>query len=66
MDKIKIMGFHQSPSTIIFDDPSYPNDTPKIHLIYMKRCVIDVKTNYIEALNLRGCNHPPPPSEDEG
>ena len=35
MDKIKIMGFHQPPNpphptttTILFDDPQYPNDTP--------------------------------------
>ena len=28
MDKIRIMGFHQPPSTILFDDPPYPNDTP--------------------------------------
>ena len=28
MDKMKIMGFHQPPSTIIFDNTPYPNDTP--------------------------------------
>ena len=46
MDKIKILGFHQpaTHSTIIFDDPPYPNNTPKFHLIYIKRCIIDVKT----------------------
>ena len=35
MDKIKIMGFHQPP-TIIFDEPPYPNDTHKLHLITSK------------------------------
>ena len=43
MDKIKVMGFHQPLSTIFFDDPPYPNDTPKFHLIYIKRSVKDVK-----------------------
>ena len=32
MDKLRIMGFHQPPSTILFDDP-YPDDTPKFHLV---------------------------------
>ena len=42
MNKIKIMDF--TLSIISFDNPQYPNDTPKFHLIYIKRCVIDVKT----------------------
>ena len=75
MDKIKIMGFHQPP-TIIFDDPPFPNDTPKFHLIYIKRWVIDVKAITYKRLaqfigqktllqkNLRGLQQPP--SEDEG
>ena len=33
-----------NPSTILFDDSSYLNDTPKFHLIYLKRCVKYVKT----------------------
>ena len=50
LDKIKIMGFHQPPSTIIFDDPPYPNDTPKFYRIYIKRCVNDVKTITLKRL----------------
>ena len=48
MDTINIMGFHQLPSTIIFDDPQpkrHPQDSPHIHQM-RKRC----KNNYIEAL----------------
>ena len=36
------MGFHH-PSTILFDGPPYPNDIPKFHLTYIKRCVKDVE-----------------------
>ena len=43
MYKIKIMGFHHPP-TMIFDDPPLPKRHPKFHLIYIKRCVKDVKT----------------------
>ena len=74
MDKIKVMGFHQPPSTILFDDPPYPNDTPKIspHKMH-KGC----RNDYIEVFgavywakkavlkNLRGVATIPPPSEDE-
>ena len=45
MDKIKVMEFHQPPSTIPFYPfmTPYPNDAPKFHLIYIKRCVKDVE-----------------------
>ena len=43
MDKTKIMGFHQPPHHNLWRPP-YPNHTPKFHLIYVKRCVKDVKT----------------------
>ena len=42
MDKIRIMGFHQPPSTILFDDPHTQTTTPN-HLIYIKRCVKNVE-----------------------
>ena len=38
---MKIMGLHQLPYHNLWRPP-YPNDTPKFHLIYMKRCVKDV------------------------
>ena len=50
MDKTKIMGFHQPPSTIIFNDPptqTTPQISPHIHQKMRKRC----KNNYIQAFD---------------
>ena len=49
MDKMKIMGFHQPPSTIFFDDPhtkTTPLISPHIHLKMRKGC----RNDYIEAI----------------
>ena len=43
MDKITVMGFHQPPSTILFDDPHTQTTPPKFYLIYIKRQVKDVE-----------------------
>ena len=36
-------GISPTPSTMLFDDPPYPNDIPKFHLICIKTCVKDVE-----------------------
>ena len=51
MDKIKVMGFHQPPSTmstILFDDPipkRHPQISPHIHQKMRKGC----RKDYIKA-----------------
>ena len=60
MDKIKIIGFYQPPTKIFDVPPPYPKDTPKFHLIYIKRCVIDVKTVMAQFIGQKKR------SEDEG
>ena len=37
--KIRIMEFHQPPSTENFDNSPYPYGTPKFRFIFVKRCV---------------------------
>ena len=49
MDEIKVMGFHLFPFTILFDDPPYSNDTPKCHLINIKKMRKGCRNDYIEA-----------------
>ena len=47
MGKIKIMGFHQPPSTILFDaiPKRHPLISPRIHQKMRKRC----RNDYLEA-----------------
>ena len=71
------MGFHQPPSTILFDDPPFPNDNPYFHHVYIKRCVKDAEMITWKHLaqfigqkelfkkNLRGAATTSP-SDDEG
>ena len=44
-----MMGFHQPPSTIIFDDPPIPKRHPQISLHTHQKIRNGCKNNYIEA-----------------